>query len=247
MGQRSIGRPAKGNVERSVRDDGQAMTPSSQHIADYRQNGFVHLAGVVDATRLAELMSHLEAVVRDVGHTDSTWRGKWREPYADSERFTLKTVDKLARRSAFWKSWLSSREMLEPIEALSGRPMQHVDAMLIMKPPETGQAFPPHQDAAYYAAGEPEYIIATLHLDATTTENGALRFLPGSHKWGLIEHERKGKAHLPAIDIADLVEVPAQPGDLVCSSIYTVHGSLPNRSTAPRAIVRLGYQPHRSA
>jgi len=220
-----------------------AMRPSSQQVADYHRDGFVHLPGVVDAARLAELVAQLEAVVREVGHTDSAWQGKWRQRYTDSERFTLKTVDKLARRSAFWKTWLSSREILDPIEALSGKPMQHADAMLLMKPPETGQAFPPHQDAAYYAANEAEYIIATLHLDATTTENGALRFLPGSHTQGLLEHDRKGKAHLPAIDIADLVEVPAQPGDLVCCSIYTVHGSLPNRSQTPRANVRIGYRP----
>ena len=217
--------------------------PSSQQVADYHRDGFVHLPGVVDAARLAELVAHLEDVVREVGHTDSAWQGGWRRQYVDSERFTLKTVNKLARRSAFWNTWLSSREMLDPVEALSGKPMRHVDAMLLMKPPETGQAFPPHQDAAYYAANEAEYIIATLHLDATTTENGALRFLPGSHAHGLLDHNRKGKAHLPAVDIADLVEVPAQPGDLVCCSIYTVHGSLPNRSPAPRANVRIGYQP----
>jgi ectoine hydroxylase-related dioxygenase (phytanoyl-CoA dioxygenase family) len=58
-----------------------------------------------------------------------------------------------------------------------------------------------------------------------------------------MEHKRKVKAYLPHIDIESLVEVPALPGDVVCSSIYTVHGSLPNRSTAPRAIVRIGYHP----
>jgi ectoine hydroxylase-related dioxygenase (phytanoyl-CoA dioxygenase family) len=221
------------------------MTPSREQIAAYHQQGFVYLPGVVEAARLAELVSHLDVVARDIGHTDSAWRGKWREQFTDGDRFTLKTIDKLARRSQFWKAWLSSRDMLDPLEALSGVPMQHVDAMLILKPPETGQAFPPHQDAAYYAADEPGYIIATLHLDAATTENGALRFLPGSHAQGLIEHRRQGKAYLPDVDIADLIEVPAQPGDLVCSSIYTVHGSLPNRSDRPRAIVRIGYQPVR--
>src|ERR1044071_7791031 len=105
--------------------------------------------------------------------------------------------------------------MLGPIEALSGKPMQQVASMLLIKPPETGQAFPPHQDAAYYAADQSDYIIAVLHLHPTTTENGALRFLPGSHTRGLLEHNRKGKAHLPEYDITDLVEVCAQPGDLV--------------------------------
>jgi ectoine hydroxylase-related dioxygenase (phytanoyl-CoA dioxygenase family) len=219
------------------------MTPSTQQITDYRERGFVHLTEVVDAARLAELVADLEAIASVEGHTDSAWKGTWRRQYADSDRFTLKTLDRLGARSALWSQWLSSREILDAIDALSGKRMKYVDAMLLLKPPETGQAFPPHQDAAYYASNEPEYLIATLHLDATTTENGALRFLPGSHKHGLIEHNRKGKAHLPDIDIADLVEVRAQPGDLVCCSIFTVHGSLPNRSNTARAIVRIGYQP----
>ena len=226
------------------------MTPSIQQITDYREHGFVHLPAVIDAARMAELIAELEVLTRDDDAcTDRAWRGDWRHQYENSKRFTLSTVNKLALRSALFKQWVMSREILEPIEALAGKSMQHADSMLIIKPPETGQAFPPHQDAAYYSADEPDYIIATLHLHPTTTVNGALRFLPGSHKGGLIEHYKKGKdkAHLPAIDIADLVEVPAQPGDVVCSSIYTVHGSLPNRSNAPRALVRIGYRPVGSA
>src|SRR5262245_26291312 len=219
-----------------------AMTPSTQQVADYHEQGFVRLPEVVDSRRLADLVTNLEETVQAEGLADSAWQGKWRARYADSDRFTLKTLNKLAARSEMWKQWLSSREMLAAIEALSGKPMQQVDAMLLIKPPETGQAFPPHQDAAYYAPDQTDYIIAVLHLHPTTTENGALRFLPGSHKAGLLEHNRKGKAHLPQYDMAaDLVEVCAQPGDLVCCSIYTVHGSMPNRSNAPRAIVRIGY------
>jgi len=217
------------------------MTLSPQQVADYREQGFVRLVGVVDAARLAGLVAGLENVVRADGLTDSAWQGKWRNRYEGSDRFTLKTLNKLAPSSELWKQWLSSREILSSIEALSGKPMQQVEAMLLIKPPETGQAFPPHQDAAYYAQDQADYIIAVLHLHPTTTENGALRFLPGSHRNGLLEHNRKGKAHLPQYDINDLVEVPGQPGDLVCCSVYTVHGSLPNRSNAPRAIVRIGY------
>src|SRR5262245_38635840 len=122
------------------------MRPSALQIAEYREHGFVHLPAVVDARRLADLVTNLEDIVREEGLTDSVWRGKWRERYADSDRFTLKTMNRLATRSELWKTWLSSREILEPIEALSGKPMRYVDAMLLLKPPETGQPFPPHQD-----------------------------------------------------------------------------------------------------
>jgi ectoine hydroxylase-related dioxygenase (phytanoyl-CoA dioxygenase family) len=227
-----------------VRIWGQRRIPSPEQITDYRERGFIHLSGVIDAARLNALVGELEKVLAEHdGGTDSAWRGSWRDQFEGGDKFTLRTIDKLGKRNEFWRNWLSSREILGPIEALSGKPMAHTDAMLIVKPPETGQAFPPHQDAAYYAGDEPDYIIATLHLNATTTENGAVRYLPGSHKHGLLEHVRKGKAFLPSISLDDLVEVRAQPGDLVCSSIYTVHGSLPNRSNGARALVRIGYRP----
>ena len=59
---------------------------------------------------------------------------------------------------------------------------------LHVKPPETGMPFPLHQDSPFYRHEGAGYVDAIVHLDDTNDDNGCLRFVPGSHKRGHIEH-----------------------------------------------------------
>lgn len=220
------------------------MTITVEQIADYRERGFVRLPKAVDDVQLDVLMAALRDLGQEHRAADRPWSGPWRNAYENGAAFTLQTIGALAKKSDIWNAWLTSPGMLLLAGALSGVPMRHTDAMLIVKPPETGQAFPPHQDGAYYANNQANYTIITLHLHDTNTENGAVRYLPGSHRQGLLPHDRQdSKAWLPDVNMDDLIEVHAGAGDLVCSNIYTIHASLPNRSASPRALVRIGYRP----
>jgi ectoine hydroxylase-related dioxygenase (phytanoyl-CoA dioxygenase family) len=86
--------------------------------------------------------------------------------------------------------------------------------------------------------------------DDTCHENGEIRFLPGSHKNGPLEHIRefpdgtRCTPHLPTDEyrLEDTVPVPAKAGDVVLFNIYTVHGSHINQTNVPRRIVRIGYR-----
>src|SRR3989442_1601030 len=83
-----------------------------------------------------------------------------------------------------------------------------------------------------------------------TPETGCLKFLPGSHKQGHLDHVvtmPDGTAcspHLPTdrYRLQDAVESPAKAGDVVAFSIYTIHGSEINRTGRWRRLVRVGYR-----
>ena len=72
----------------------------------------------------------------------------------------------------------------------------------------------------------------------------------GSHKLGKLEHIRgpEVEPHLPThqYSIRDAVSVPANPGDVVFFSIYTIHGSALNRSGRWRRLVRVGLRDPRN-
>src|ERR671925_652007 len=69
---------------------------------------------------------------------------------------------------------------------------------LHVKPPETGMPFPLHQDSPFYQHEGFSYVDALVHLDDTNDENGCLRFVPGSHKHGHLEHITQNcSPHLP--------------------------------------------------
>ena len=105
--------------------------------------------------------------------------------------------------------------------------------------------FPMHQDSPFYQHEGFGYIDAIVHLDDTNDENGCLRFLPGSHKQGHLPHIIENcSPHLPTdrYPLQNSVPCPAEAGDVVAFSIYTIHGSYINQTDRWRRLVRLGYR-----
>ena len=118
-----------------------------------------------------------------------------------------------------------------------------------VKPPERGQPFPLHQDWPFYPHTDNRYVDVLLHLDDTSHDNGEIRFLPGSHLGGPLQHVTVAEGamcspHLPTdkYRLADTTPVPARRGDIVCFNINTVHGSYLNTTSEPRRLVRMGYR-----
>ena len=102
-----------------------------------------------------------------------------------------------------------------------------------------------HQDRHYWQVWEPgsELLTAWVALSDVTPEAGPMKFVRGSHKWGLLDHSdfygQDHEAQRVEIDLpngADWEEVPAilPPGGLSFHDNLTYHGSGPNLSGKPR-------------
>ena len=61
----------------------------------------------------------------------------------------------------------------------------YADQMLL-KPPFHGSAKPYQQDSAYWPIEPRELVTCWLAMDDATRENGCMRFLPGTHRLGLV-------------------------------------------------------------
>jgi ectoine hydroxylase-related dioxygenase (phytanoyl-CoA dioxygenase family) len=83
-----------------------------------------------------------------------------------------------------------------------------------------------------------ERVVAVrVHLDASTTNNGPLRVLPGSHSQGLLSHaavERLAALVSP-------VECLARRGDVLVMRPLLVHASSKARLPRPRRVLHLEY------
>jgi len=88
-------------------------------------------------------------------------------------------------------------------------------------------------------------ITVTLLLDDATKENGCLRFVPGSHKKGLMDrqndHPRIIQFEIDDPSIA--VDAPGKAGSILLFSCYTAHHSFPNRTDQGRRAVLYTYNP----
>jgi phytanoyl-CoA hydroxylase len=152
-----------------------------------------------------------------------------------------------------WESLIDDMRIVAPMQTLVGceRVALWTDKLNLKRPRE-GSGFGWHQDSPYWIHDcdhvdrLPNVMVA---LDDATVANGCLRVVRGSHRRGILPGTNDGTqlggffTDPASFDESRgaLLEMPA--GSLAFFSPHAVHGSLPNRSDAPRRALVLTYQP----
>ncbi len=219
----------------------------------FHKNGYVRIPQVYTPEELRAMSDELDQLIQDWAVTNMAWTGPWRQVYmsADLEKRSLLThMNDLYLYSEAWCRAVTGPRIAEAMSDLLGPNVELHHMTLHCKPPETGMPFPMHQDSPFYQHEGFGYIDAIIHVDDATEENGCLKFLPGTHRLGHLEHITRTpdgtpcSPHLPTdkYRLQDAVSCPAKAGDVVAFSIYTVHGSEINRTDRWRRLVRLGYR-----
>ena len=223
-----------------------------EKVVFYHENGFLHIPEVFTRSETQELSNEMDRLVEDWAFTSPGWSGPWRLAYMDPQTEALArltAMHDLHFYSSAWARAVINPRLVEALTQLLGPNIELHHTTMHIKPPQTGQPFPLHQDNPFYGHHDGRYIDVLVHLDDTCHDNGEIRFLAGSHKNGHLEHITKSaegpcSPHLPTdqYHIADTVAVPAKAGDVALFSIDTVHGSYINQTKKPRRLVRLGYR-----
>ena len=132
--------------------------------------------------------------------------------------------------------------MVDTMEALLGGPVYHFQSKLTAKEPFVGGAWEWHQDYGYWYHNGclfPHLASCQIALDRSTTENGCLRMVLGSHLLGRIDHVPVPGEGQNVADPARMAHITARlpvvpcelaPGDAVFFHSNTLHRSDQNRS-----------------
>ncbi len=225
---------------------------TAEQIDYFNENGYLRIPQIYTPEEIGAMERELDQLIQDWATTNMGWTGPWRQVYMSpdvEQRSMLTHLHDLHFYSEAWCRAVTHPHLAEALADLLGPNVELHHTTLHIKPPETGMPFPLHQDSPFYRHEAFGYVDAVVHLDDTNDENGCLRFVPGSHKRGHIEHitEVDGEPcspHLPTDQwrLEDTVACPARAGDVVAFSIYTVHGSYINQTDRLRRLVRLGYR-----
>ncbi len=135
-------------------------------------------------------------------------------------------------------------------QLLGSESMQQLINQAHFKLPGDGIGFDWHQDSIHRRFGtelwrdinrKGSYVQMIIALDDITDENGPLQFIPYSCRLGHIDVGEK--RHLPqgVVDETSAVAPTLSAGGVLAFGPYTIHGSLPNRSTKPRRVLINGY------
>ncbi len=143
-------------------------------------------------------------------------------------------------------------EILEMVEQILGPDFALWNSSLFAKPAHDGQRTPWHQDGQYWPIRPLATCTVWIALDDSTTENGCLRVIPGSHRARRLCGHRVVDADDVTLnqelleeeyDPSSATEIVLEAGQMSLHDVYLLHGSEPNRSPRPRRGMTLRYMP----
>lgn len=210
--------------------------------ATFEENGFYHARGLFAPDEVKALESDFDRIVRqltDSGEAiDATWDGGEAHKIAAANDVILHTHN-VQKYSRTWLNAFLNERFLSVVERIIGPDIILHHSKLFQKPSENGSPFPMHQDWPYFPTVNDSMIAGIIHVSDATDEMGCLRVYPGSHRLGRVEGAdgRRQNDVLDRYPIENATIVEAEAGDVVFFHYFTLHGSMPNRSSATRKTV----------
>ncbi|MDJ0823694.1 MAG: phytanoyl-CoA dioxygenase family protein [Paracoccaceae bacterium] len=212
------------------------MTPDT--LAAYRRDGFVAGLPVLSSAEAAGLRDQIETLERD--HTDGAGGHDLNQFFRVNGHIVLPLLSDLARHPA----------ILDTVEAVLGPNLLAWSVELFIKEPGSPKAVSWHQDITYWGMGETDHeVTAWIALSDVSVQAGCMRFLPGSHKGGIVPHAdtfdddnllSRGQ-EIAAVDETQARHGPLKPGEMSLHHGRCFHASGPNMSDDRRIGAALRY------
>lgn len=137
------------------------------------------------------------------------------------------------------------------VEELIGPDIVLWNTHLFLKPAGDGKEVPWHQDGEYWPIRPLATCSLWIALDEIDEENGALRYVPGSHTGEVFSHHTDNDDRLCLSQVLDDGQVSLEnapcvklkPGEFSLHDVFLVHGSAANTSGRRRSGFAIRYMP----
>ena len=164
----------------------------------------------------------------------------------DSVQYSLNCYHTKLR--GIWET-MYAEPLLRAVRDLLGDDVVAWATHYFCKLPGDGKAVSFHQDASYWGLTPAKTVTVWLALDDTDEDNGAMQFLPGSHKVGHIPWKESSEESVLNQQIKDIsmFDKPfsnnLKAGEYSLHSSLLVHGSPKNQSSRRRCGLTIRYAP----
>ncbi len=223
-----------------------ALSPpelSSREIAAYRESGIVIPRYRLPAAKIDALRATLDRLIAE-------------NPEIRPERLVSAHIEgrnsEGVRGSRDFLDLARDPGILDLVEQLIGPDIILWGCQIFCKPGGDGMAVPWHQDGHYWPIRPLATCTVWVALDPSTTENGCLRVIPGSHRGKrLYDHMREDRTDVVLnqavkpgeFDADTALDIELAPGQMSMHDVHLIHGSNANRSPQRRAGVAIRYMP----
>jgi non-haem Fe2+, alpha-ketoglutarate-dependent halogenase len=142
--------------------------------------------------------------------------------------------------------------VLDAVESVIGPDILCWGTSFFIKEPRNKSFVSWHQDLTYWGLDPADIVTAWLALSQSTTENGAMRVVPGTHTSEVVPHKdtfaadnllSRGQEISVEVDESRAVTLELQPGEMSLHHVKLIHGSDPNPSDKRRIGLAIRYIP----
>lgn len=136
------------------------------------------------------------------------------------------------QKSPYLQSFISQHKIVDLLRDIIGPDIWVRWDQAVEKKPG-GEEFPWHQDNGYNDIQDAHYQL-WIALTDMNQENGGLWLQPGSHKYGILSHERIDNNKVSLGNPEKAVFIEAEKGDIILFSSLMLHRTSPNISNSNR-------------
>ncbi|MDB5673849.1 MAG: hypothetical protein JWM65_831 [Sphingomonas bacterium] len=218
-----------------------------QQARDFVEQGYAVFPGALAGEALTLLRDGCDAFV---AREDARMDALGVDTIGISHRGKRYFANECQRVAPELRRMLFSETMAEVCRVTIGDTAYFFFDQYVVKGPEGGLPFSWHQDSGYVVGngGPPDhapYVTCWCPLDDATIENGTVRLMPGSHRGGILPHDRQPGSNdlVGAPAETEGVIVEAKAGDIVAFSSLLLHATGANRTDRPRRVYLAQYTP----
>tara|TARA_R110002167_G_scaffold91458_1_gene245985 strand:+ start:23190 stop:23933 length:744 start_codon:yes stop_codon:yes gene_type:complete len=205
---------------------------------NFERDGYVSIKGFLGELQMAELLSQTQGFIKNVVPSLPTEEVYYEDKTVQS---TLKQVQKLYDFDDYYLQLANSAPVVALAEELLGGPVVLKNMQYFNKVPLIGKSTPAHQDGFYFKITPQQALTMWLSLGEADEKNGAVCYIPGSHKAGMRKHNTtktlgfsQGISDWSATDDENEVQMEARAGDMLVHHSLTIHRANANRSIHTR-------------
>ena len=204
-------------------------------IETFRRDGCVFPIRVMTAAQALEIRERLEAFERAAG-------GPLKGDLRHKSHLLFPWLNELVRRTS----------IVDAIEDLYGADLLCWSSNFFIQEAANPAFVSWHQDSTYWGLDRPDVVTAWIALTPSNEANGAMGFIPGTHKKDQIPHRdtfaknnllTRGQEIAVEVNENDAVTIELQPGEMSLHHVRLVHGSPPNPSNDRRIGFAIRYIP----
>ena len=221
---------------------------SRDQIEHYFEYGYVVVPDLIDAESLLRLQRITDDIVATASGLSQHSNILDLESSHSPEAPRVRRIKRPHVAHPFYREMAGYQPIMDAIAPLIGPNIRMRPAGKInLKSGEYGSPVEWHQDWAFYPHTNQSVLAVGVLLDDMNSQNGPLKFLPGSHRGPVYDHHSDGRfcgaidVVAVGLDVSQAVEIQAKAGSITVHHARLIHGSELNRSDQQRRILLYEY------